>query len=106
MQLFEYRSVRYWSKEINGTLTGGRKKYIFLIRDIDDAAMAGASVESCHRKIVRSAIIFSQGWRARAFAAFVILTTRLFSVVSGDCGSRRDAVPRHARAELKSADAC
>ena len=26
MQPFEYRSVRYWSKEINGTLTGGRKK--------------------------------------------------------------------------------
>ena len=26
MQSFEYRSVRYWSKEINGTLTGGRKK--------------------------------------------------------------------------------
>ena len=31
MQLFEYRSVRYWSKEINGTRTGGRK-LIFLIR--------------------------------------------------------------------------
>ena len=29
MQLFEYRSVRYWSKEINGALTGGRKKYFF-----------------------------------------------------------------------------
>ena len=29
MQPFEYRSVRYWSKEINGTLTGGRKKYFF-----------------------------------------------------------------------------
>ena len=26
MQPFEYHSVRYWSKEINGTLTGGRKK--------------------------------------------------------------------------------
>ena len=26
MQLIEYRSVRYWSKEINGALTGGRKK--------------------------------------------------------------------------------
>ena len=47
------------------------------------------------------AFIFSQGWRARAFAAFVILTTRLFSVVSGDGGSRRDAVPRHARARIK-----
>ena len=29
MQSFEHRSVRYWSKEINGTLTGGRKKYFF-----------------------------------------------------------------------------
>ena len=29
MQSSEYRSVRYWSKEINGTLTGGRKKYFF-----------------------------------------------------------------------------
>ena len=26
LQPFEYRSVRYWSKEINGTLTGGQKK--------------------------------------------------------------------------------
>ena len=25
LQPFEYRSVRYWSKEINGTRTGGRK---------------------------------------------------------------------------------
>jgi len=25
LQPFEYPSVRYWSKEINGTLTGGRK---------------------------------------------------------------------------------
>ena len=30
-QPFEYPSVRYWSKEINGTLPGGRKR-IFLIR--------------------------------------------------------------------------
>ena len=29
MQPFEYRSVRYWSKEINGTLPGGRKILIF-----------------------------------------------------------------------------
>ena len=27
MQLFEYRSVRYWSKEINGTLPGGQKNF-------------------------------------------------------------------------------
>ena len=31
MQLFEYRSVQYWSKESNGTRTGGRKRF-FLIR--------------------------------------------------------------------------
>ena len=31
MQPFEYPSVRSWSKEINGTHTGGRKTY-FLIR--------------------------------------------------------------------------
>ena len=29
MQPFEYRSVRYWSKEIDGTLTGGRKRIFF-----------------------------------------------------------------------------
>ena len=29
MQPFEYRSVRYWSKEINGTRTGGRKTKFF-----------------------------------------------------------------------------
>ena len=38
MQSFEYRSVRSWSKEINGTRTGGRKMF-FLIRG-DDAALA------------------------------------------------------------------
>jgi len=29
MQLFKYPSVRYWSKEINGTRTGGRKRFFF-----------------------------------------------------------------------------
>ena len=29
MQPFEYRSVRYWFKEIDTTLTGGQKKYFF-----------------------------------------------------------------------------
>ena len=29
MQLFEYPSGRYWSKEIDGTRTGGRKRKIF-----------------------------------------------------------------------------
>ena len=31
MHFYEYRSVRYWSKEINGTRTGGRKKNNFLM---------------------------------------------------------------------------
>ena len=47
MQPFEYRSVRYWPKEINGTLTGERKKIFFLIRDIDGPATTAASMESC-----------------------------------------------------------
>ena len=29
MQSFEYRSVRKWSKEINGTHTGGGKSFFF-----------------------------------------------------------------------------
>ena len=29
MQTFERRSVRYWSKETNGTRTGGRKRIFF-----------------------------------------------------------------------------
>ena len=32
MQLFEYRSVRLWSKEINGALPGGRKRMFFISR--------------------------------------------------------------------------
>ena len=40
MQPFEYRSVRYWSKEINGTLTGGRKTK-FLIRGRGAAMLHG-----------------------------------------------------------------
>ena len=54
MQSFEYRSVRSWSKEINGTRTWGRKKN-FLIRAIDDdATMAAAPVESCQSVALRS----------------------------------------------------
>ena len=53
MQLFEYPSVRYWSKEINGTRIGGRKNFFFLIREIDDATMAAASVESCQFVVLR-----------------------------------------------------
>ena len=36
MHFYEYRSVRYWSKEINGARTGGRKKVLFFIRDVTD----------------------------------------------------------------------
>ena len=32
----------------------GAKKLIFLIREIDDAAMAGASVETCQSVVLRS----------------------------------------------------
>ena len=32
VQLFEYPSVRYWSKEINGTRTVGRKRQFFISR--------------------------------------------------------------------------
>ena len=54
MHFYEYRSVRYWSKEIDETLTEGRKKIIFLIRDIDRPAMAAAPVESCQYVVLRS----------------------------------------------------
>ena len=54
MQSFVCRSVRYWSQEIDGTLTGGQRKILFLIREIDDAAMAGASMESCQFVVLRS----------------------------------------------------
>ena len=38
MQPFEYPSVRYWSKEINGTLHGGQKNKFFNSRaEADDA---------------------------------------------------------------------
>ena len=48
MQPFEYRSVRYWSKEINGTRTGGRKRKFFNSRlTTQPYAMAAAPVESC-----------------------------------------------------------
>ena len=40
MQPFESLSVRYWSKEINGTLPGGRKKN-FLIRGAEAAVTTG-----------------------------------------------------------------
>ena len=41
MQSFDGPSVRYWSKEINGTLTGGLKKF-FLIRGAEaDEAQGG-----------------------------------------------------------------
>ena len=53
MQLFEYRPVRYLSKEINGTLPGGGKKY-FLIRVIDGPTMTAASMATCRFVAPRS----------------------------------------------------
>ena len=46
-----FPSVGYWSKEINRTLTGGRKK---LSRDIDGPARGAASMESCRFAARRS----------------------------------------------------
>ena len=55
MQPFEYRSVRYWSKEINGTRTGGRKLIVFNSRLVGRyGAMAAAPVESCQSLPKRS----------------------------------------------------
>ncbi len=66
MQSFEYCSVPYLSKEINGTLTGvlvqrdqwdtywGAKKIIFLIRDIAGPAMTAAPMEFCQFAARRS----------------------------------------------------
>ena len=45
MQPFERRLVRYWYKETNGTLPGGQKKIIVLIRDVDGPAMTAASMD-------------------------------------------------------------
>ena len=48
MQSFEYRSVRQWSKEINGTGTGGRKRNFFNSRCRGGRGhRAAAPVESC-----------------------------------------------------------
>ena len=56
MQLFEYRSVRYWSKDINGTLPGGRKRnYVVNSRPtVRHGQMAAAPVESCQSLPIRS----------------------------------------------------
>ena len=54
MQLFEYRSVRSWSKEINRTLTGGRKINFFNSRSRALRSMAAAPVESCRSTAQRS----------------------------------------------------
>ena len=55
MQLFEYHSVRYWFKEINGTRTGGRK--IFLLKSrptVRRWSMAATPAESCQSLPKRS----------------------------------------------------
>ena len=54
MQPFEHRSVSKWSKEINGTLTGGRKNYFFLIRELTISPWRAAPVESCRFVVLRS----------------------------------------------------
>ena len=54
-QLFEYRSVRYWSKEINGTLPGGRKNNFFNSRSGGGRGhRAAAPAESCQSLPKRS----------------------------------------------------
>ena len=48
MQLFEYRSVSYWSKEINGTRIGGRKRnFVNSRRRGGRGHRAAAPAESC-----------------------------------------------------------
>ena len=54
MQPFEYRSVRYWSKEINGTRTGGRKLFFNSRRSGRGRHKAAAPVESCQSVAPRS----------------------------------------------------
>ena len=44
MQPFEYCSVRYWSKEINGTRTGGRKRKFFNSRTRPQGGRAGGNL--------------------------------------------------------------
>ena len=41
MQSFEYRSVRYWSKEINGTRIEGQKRNFFYSRPTIRRSHAG-----------------------------------------------------------------
>ena len=48
MQPFERRSVRYWSKESNGTRIGGQKRNFFNSRPtMGPWSVAAAPVESC-----------------------------------------------------------
>ena len=55
VQPFEYRSVRYWSKEINGTRTRGRKRKFFNSRRRGGRGhRAAAPVESCQSLPQRS----------------------------------------------------
>ena len=54
-QSFKYRSVRYWSKEINGTPTGGRKNNFFNSRSGGGRGhRAAAPAESCQSLPKRS----------------------------------------------------
>jgi len=55
MQSLECPSVRYWSKEINGTLPGGRKRIFFkFAAEGALRSMAAAPVESCQSLPKRS----------------------------------------------------
>jgi len=48
MQSFEYRSVRYWSKEINGTRIEGQKRNFFYSRPtMGPWSVAATPVKSC-----------------------------------------------------------
>ena len=101
MQPFEHRSVRYWFKEINGTLTGGRKKLIFLIRDIDDPAMAAASVESCRFVVLRSprgrlGSILDVGNRLRRMRGRFPLQIHLPRCISSKASAAQNAIARGA----------
>ena len=57
MQPFEHRSVRYWSKEINGTLTGRRKNFVFFFKQKTAYEIASCLVgsEMCIRDRIQPA---------------------------------------------------
>ena len=69
------------------------KKLIFLIRDIDDAAMAGASVESCRFVVLRSprgrlGLVVDMGSRLRRMRRRLGLSRELWIEIFGKSWSR------------------